>query len=90
MRKTLDVDLWPTAGMYTHPHKQVYAPHIHAYMHACTHSHMHANTLEENRCGSLNVIGPHNLIGSGITGRCGFVRLGMILLKEMCHCGGGL
>lgn len=35
---TLDVDLWPTAGMYTHLHKQVYLPHMHAHMHAHTHA----------------------------------------------------
>ena len=28
-------------------------------------------------CGSLNVIGPHNLIGLG----------GVVLLEEVCHCG---
>ena len=38
-------------------------------------------------CGSLNVIGSHNLIGSGTIRRCGFVGVGMTLLEEMCHCG---
>ena len=33
-------------------------------------------------CGSLNVTGPHKLIGSG------FVVVGMALLKEMSHCVG--
>ena len=37
---------------------------------------------------SLNVIDLHKLIGSGIR-RCGFV-VGMALLKEASHCGGGL
>jgi hypothetical protein len=27
--------------------------------------------------------------GSGTVRRCGFVRVGMILLEEVCHCGGG-
>ena len=41
-------------------------------------------------CGSLNVIGPHNLIGSGIIRKCGFVGVGIALLEEVCQCGGGL
>ena len=32
---------------------------------------------------SLNVIGPHNLTGSGTISRCGFVGVGMALLKEV-------
>ena len=35
-------------------------------------------------CGGLSIIGPHNLIG-----RCGFVGMGMALLEEVRHCGGG-
>ena len=41
-------------------------------------------------CGSLNVIGPHNLIRSGPIRRCGLIGVGMVLLEEVCHCGGGL
>ena len=41
-------------------------------------------------CGSLNVTGPHILIGSGTIRRCGFVDVGMALLEEVCHCRGGL
>ena len=41
-------------------------------------------------CGSLSVIGPHNLIGSGTIRRCGFVGVGMALLEEVCDCEGGL
>ena len=37
------------------------------------------------KCGSLNMLGP----GSGITRRCGLVRIGVVLLKEVCYCGGG-
>lgn len=40
-------------------------------------------------CGSLNVIGPHNLIANGIM-RCGFFGVGIALLEEVCHYGGGL
>ena len=40
--------------------------------------------------GTLNVIGPHNLIGYGTIRRCGFVGVGMALLEEVCHCGCGL
>lgn len=36
-------------------------------------------------CDGLNMPGP----GSGTVRRCGFVRVGMILLEEVCHCGGG-
>lgn len=39
---------------------------------------------------SLNVIGPHNLIGSVTIRRCGFVGVGMALLEEVYYCGGGL
>ena len=31
----------------------------------------------------------HNLIGSGTIRRYDFVRVGMALLEEVCHCGGG-
>ena len=41
-------------------------------------------------CGSLNVIDPHNLIGSDTIKRCDFVGVGVALLKEVYHCGGGL
>ena len=33
--------------------------------------------------------GPHRLMGRG-TIRCGFGGTGMVLLKEVCHCEGGL
>ena len=39
---------------------------------------------QEVECGSLNMLGP----GSG-TIRCGLVRVGVALLKEVCHCGSG-
>lgn len=35
------------------------------------------------KCGNLNVIGPHNVIGSDTIRRCNFVRVGMALL---CVC----
>ena len=37
-------------------------------------------------CGGLNMLHP----GSGTIRRCGLVRVGMALLKEVCHCWGGL
>ena len=37
-----------------------------------------------------NVIGSHSLIGSGTIRRYGFVGVGVVLLEEVCHCGGGL
>ena len=40
--------------------------------------------------GSLNVTGPHKLIGSGTISRCGFAGVGVTLLEQVCHCGGGL
>ena len=42
------------------------------------------------RCGVLNVIGPHNLMGSGTIGRCGFIAMGIALLEEACLYGSGL
>ena len=39
-------------------------------------------------CGSLNVIGPHNLTGSDTIRRSGFVGVGTVLLEEVCHGGG--
>ena len=40
--------------------------------------------------GSLNVIGPHMLIGSGIIRRCALLGRYGLLGGEACHCGGGL
>ena len=37
-------------------------------------------------CGGLNMFGP----GSGTVRRHGLVGVGVALLKEVCHCGGGL
>jgi hypothetical protein len=36
--------------------------------------------------GGLNMLGP----GSGTVRKCGLVRVSVALLKEGCHCGGGL
>ena len=48
-------------------------------------------------CGGLNRNGPNRLmcltawpIGSGTIRRCGLVGVGVTLLQEVCHCGGGL
>lgn len=41
-------------------------------------------------CGSLNVIGPHEFIGSGFAMRCGFIEVCVALLEEVCPCGDGL
>lgn len=38
-------------------------------------------------CASLNVIGPHDLIGKGTTRRFGGVD---VALEEACHCEGRL
>ena len=40
-------------------------------------------------CVSLNVFGPHKFIGSGTTRKCDFVRVDMVLLEEVYHCGDG-
>ena len=37
-------------------------------------------------CGTLNVIGPQKLIGSGNIRRYGLVEVSMALLEEVCHC----
>jgi hypothetical protein len=37
-------------------------------------------------CGGLNVLGP----GRGTIWRCGLVGVGVALLEEVCHFGGGL
>ena len=39
--------------------------------------------------GSLNVIGPINLIRNGTMRRCGFFGVGVALSEEVCHHGGG-
>jgi hypothetical protein len=36
-------------------------------------------------CGGLNMLGP----GSGTIRRCGLVEVGVALLEDVCHCGGG-
>ena len=51
---------------------------------------MNIHCVIDIKCGSLNVIGFHNLIGSGTIRRCGFAGVGMTLLEEVCLCGGGL
>ena len=40
--------------------------------------------------GGMNVVGPHNLTGSGSIRMCSFDRVGMAFQEEVCHCGGGL
>ena len=47
------------------------------------------------QCGSLNCYPPRLTfeclaIGIGIIQGCGFVGVGVALLKEVCHCGDGL
>lgn len=41
-------------------------------------------------CGSLNVIGPYKLLGSGTIRRCGLVEVGVALMEEVHHCEGWL
>ena len=43
--------------------------------------------LYKDVCGSLNVIDPHNLIGTDTVRRCGFVGVGMVFVEEMCQGG---
>jgi hypothetical protein len=38
------------------------------------------------RCGGLNRLCPRN----GTIRKCGHVGVGVALLEEVCHCGGGL
>jgi hypothetical protein len=37
-------------------------------------------------CGGLNMLDP----GSGTIRRCGLFGIGVALLEDVCHCGGGL
>ena len=41
---------------------------------------------ELDMCSDLNMLGP----GHGTIRRCGLVEVGVALLEEVCHCGGGL
>lgn len=43
-----------------------------------------------HHCGSLNVIDLHKLTWSGTLRRCGLAGVGVVLLEEVHHCGGGL
>ena len=45
---------------------------------------------EQNMCGSLSAIISHNLIGTGNIRRYAFFGVGMTLLEEVCHFGGGV
>ena len=45
---------------------------------------------EDKDCHYLNIIAPHTLIESGTLRRCVFVGVGVALLEEVHHCGGGL
>lgn len=38
-------------------------------------------------CGKLNENGSHRFMGCATIRRCGFVRLDVALLKEVCHLG---
>ena len=49
----------------------------------------HANMYKLIYRGSLNVIGPHKIIGSGPTRRYDLFEIGMAFLEEVCHSGGG-
>ena len=40
-------------------------------------------------CDSSNVLGPHNLIGSGTLRRCVLVGVDVVV-EEVCYCGGRL
>ena len=40
-------------------------------------------------CGSLNVMGPPKIVGSGSTRKCSFVGIGVALLEKVFHCRGG-
>jgi hypothetical protein len=42
--------------------------------------------MNDTPCGSLNMLGS----GIGTIERCGLVGIGVALLKEVCHYGGGL
>ena len=44
-------------------------------------------THELTACGGLNVTGSHR---EWHYRECGFVGVGVALLEEVCHCGGGL
>lgn len=53
--------------------------------------------FQVDRCGGMNRIGPHKLmclnvwsIGSGTIRRCSLAGIGMALLEEVWHCGGGI
>ena len=52
-------------------------------------SDMSLSNSTQEYCSSLNKVRHHNL-GSGTIRRCGFVGLGMTLLEEVYHCGGGI
>lgn len=39
------------------------------------------------KCGSVTVISPHELIGSGTIRKYGLVGRGVAFLKEVCHHG---
>jgi hypothetical protein len=59
---------------------------MHAHAHTHIHTHTQTHTHSHTQCVGLNMLGP----GSGTIRRCGLVRVGVALLEEVCHCGGGL
>jgi len=85
--------------MYAHIHiSHIYIPtylhilHTDTYtQHTCTHprthihTHNHTKTHQHKHCGGLNMLGP----GSATISRCGIVGVGVALLDEVYHCGGG-
>ena len=56
-------------------------------MHLCIVIWLQAFEGQGVECGSLKEMSPK---GSNTIKSCGLVGVGMILLEEMCHCGGGL
>lgn len=48
------------------------------------------NKMVQEKYSSLNVIGPHKLIKSGIISKCGLIEVCVVLLKDMCYCVGRL
>jgi hypothetical protein len=47
---------------------------------------LHQGIFIDGCCGGLNILGP----GGGAIRRCGLVGVGVALLEEVCHFGGGL
>ena len=69
---------------------EFHAPLFGCCFHLRSDSENPRREVRRKLCGDFNVSDPHKLRGSGTIRRRGLVGVGVVLLEEVCHCGGRL